>query len=401
MPRLLRRAGLAAAAGPYTQWAVDATIALALTAVSLQVGLSQPPPQWRHLDTVGIVLTCAVNLVTVVRRPLPFTVLLVCSAEWAGYVSLGYWPVVNSLAPMLMVYTVAALRPPRRAGVAAMLLSGVWIFATVRGQEGGVVTAVAQGVVFSGVLWRFGDSARKLTASNTALADTAEQLRLDQEARAREAVVLERARISRELHDVVAHHLSVVSVQAGLARYVLASDQETAGRALDTVLDSSSEALEELRRMLSLFRYSSFESYSPSAGLRELSALADRVRASGVDLEIRTTGRPYPLAPGTDLCAYRVVQESLTNILKHAPGAKAEIAVDYGAERLTIRVSNDSSAAGQGAGTGNGLLGMRERARVYGGTLQAGPQPHGGFVVLLTLPVAGGADRHPGESPDS
>jgi signal transduction histidine kinase len=214
-------------------------------------------------------------------------------------------------------------------------------------------------------------------------------------------VALERARIARELHDVVAHHLSVVSVQAGLARYVLTSDPPTAGRALDTVLDSSSEALEELRRVLSLFRTAPFEPYAPAAGLRDLPALADRVRSSGIRLEIRTTGAPYPLAPGADLCAYRVVQESLTNILKHAPGARAVIAVDYARERLTIEVSNDSSAPVGGPGTGNGLLGMRERARLYGGTLHAGPRPGGGFAVLLTLPVGGGAARHPGEFPDS
>lgn len=394
-------AAQSAAAASTGQWAVDVTIAIGETLVSLQVGLNNPPEQWQHLDALGIVLTCVINMMTTIRRTYPLTVMLLCTALWGWYVELGYWPVVNSLAPMLMGYTIASLRPPRWAGTAAGLLSGVWVYATVRGHAGGAVTALAQGVVFSGVLWRFGDQARKLAASNIALARTAEALRLDQEARAREAVVLERARIARELHDVVVHHLSVVSVQAGLARYVLASDQGTAARALDTVMDSTSEALEELRRILALFRSASSEPYSPSAGLRELPALTERIRSSGVDLEVRTTGSPYPLTPGADLCAYRVVQESLTNILKHAPGSRALVAVEYARDRLAIRISNDTSVPVKGAGTGNGLLGMRERTRVYGGSLDAGPRPGGGFVVFLTLPTAGGSSRPPGESPDS
>jgi signal transduction histidine kinase len=311
---------------------------------------------------------------------------------------------------MLMLYTVASLRPRRRAAGAAALLSAVWIFSAARDPHAVLATAVAQALVFSGTLWKFGDSARKLTLSNLTLADTAERLRLEQEDRARAAVARERARIAGELHDVVAHHLTVVSVQAGLARYVLATDPETSGRALDTVLSSSSEALEELRRVLFLFRAepdppagpdSPTGPYAPAAGLRELPALVSRVRSAGVDLALRVDGAPYPLSPGADLCAYRVVQESLTNILKHAPGSRASIAVGYGAEQLTVRISNDSSAAAPGPGTGGGLLGMRERARVYGGALHAGADPQGGFAVLLTLPAAGVTARHPGQSPDS
>lgn len=409
MPAALRRL----TGGPYSPWFLDVTIALAQTAVSLQLGLNAPPPQWPPLDGAGIALTCAVNLLPMVRRRRPVAVMVLVCAGWAWYVALGYWPVVNSLAPMLMLYTVASLRPPRRAAGAAALLSGVWTFSAARDPHAVLTTAVAQALVFSGTLWKFGDSARKLALSNLALADTAERLRLEQEDRARAAVARERARIARELHDVVAHHLTVVSVQAGLARYVLATDRETAGRALDTVLSSSSEALEELRRVLFLFRAAPAESdppagpdapagpYAPTAGLRELPALVDRVRSAGVDLALQVDGAPYPLGPGADLCAYRVVQESLTNILKHAPGSRASITVGYGAEQLTVRVRNETSAGAPGAGTGNGLLGMRERARVYGGALHAGADPQGGFNVLLTLPAAGVTARHPGQSPDS
>ena len=382
----------------------DAVIGLAETGVSLDLALFGQSASWPVQGCRGIALICVINMMVIFRRRAPFTVLLVCLGLWSWYIYLGYWPVVNSIAPMLMVYTVAAQRPPRRAAAASALLGAVWIYAGVRAPWSTPLgPAVAQALVFPAVLWRFGNVARQLTLSNQQLMQTARQLRHEQEERAHAAVALERTRIARELHDVVAHHLSVISVQAGLARYVIDSDASTAARALDTVLGTCSEALDELRRILTLFRASPREtkSYATSAGLSQLPDLVERLRVSGVAVTVRTSGTPRPLAPGADLCAYRVVQESSTNILKHAPDSRAEIHLGYEPTAIAIRVTNDGPLRPSGSGTGHGLAGMRERAGLYGGTLQAGPRPQGGFEVLLVLPLAGAAADNPGESPDS
>ncbi|GAB3944544.1 hypothetical protein GCM10027614_34910 [Micromonospora vulcania] len=244
--------------------------------------------------------------------------------------------------------------------------------------------------------WRRATGREQPTAARVA-----QQLEYEQEQRARRAVVEERVRIARELHDVVAHHMSVISVQAGLARYVLATDPQTARTALGTVLETSGEALDELRRLLSLLRLNvdgageESGSYAPAPGLDQLDELVQRVRAAGVRVEVTTTGTPRSLPPGADLCAYRVIQESLTNVLKHAPLAAATVALHYARDLLTARIRDDGTPGAPRSGTaeGHGLVGMRERAHLYGGTLTAGPQSTGGFEVVLTLPIPAMVDE--------
>jgi signal transduction histidine kinase len=222
--------------------------------------------------------------------------------------------------------------------------------------------------------------------------------------RARRAVIDERIRIARELHDVVAHHLSVISIQAGLAKYVYRSDPETAGTALDTVESLITETLREMRRMLMLLRVEATEpghpedAYHPAPGLADLPMLVDRVRAAGVDVGLTVTGTPRPLPPGVELCAYRVLQESLTNVLTHAAPTSAHVVLDYGTTTLTVRVTDDGPAepAGERSArltTGQGLIGMRERALLYGGTLEARPRHPRGYTVQLVLPTAGMPQR--------
>jgi signal transduction histidine kinase len=310
---------------------------------------------------------------------------------------------------MVALYTLASLRPPRQAALGAVLIAAVWIFAGLRTPGSQMDGVVIQALVFPAVLWRFGDSARQLSLRNVQLALAAERLRDDHEQRSRLALSDERTRIARELHDVVAHHMAVVSVQAGLARYVLDSDRDTAALALDTVLETASEALEELRHVLALLRAQPAPDrpegmagdgtdgaapYAPAAGLAQLPDLTGRVSSAGVPVRLNVTGTVRLLAPGPDLCAYRVVQESLTNALKHAPGARATVALHYGGSELTLRISNDvcppeAPAPLSSSGSSAGLVGMRERARLYGGQLEAGERDSGGFEVTLTLPLAG------------
>jgi signal transduction histidine kinase len=213
-------------------------------------------------------------------------------------------------------------------------------------------------------------------------------------ARAAEAVADERVRIARELHDIVAHHMSVVALQAGLARYVLDSDPATAKGAIGTAADAGRQALAEMRRLLAVLRVDqgaeAASDYRPQPGLAELQELVDRTRKAGLRVDVVVTGRARPLPPGPDLCAYRVAQESLTNILKHAGPARARIEIDYGEDTFTLSVSDDgfSSAPRPPSPQSHGIRGMRERAELYGGVLTAGPREGRGFAVVLRLPIS-------------
>ncbi|WP_371604650.1 sensor histidine kinase [Streptomyces sp. NBC_01220] len=369
---------------------VDALIAAALTAVALLLGPDAARQGQDQLDATAYVLVVLVHLPLVLRGRCPTVVCCVVHATWLTYIVAGYWPVVCSFGPMLAVYTVASLRGPRSAVPCAALMGGTWLLAGAGNPTDSWPSVVGQAVVYPAVLWRFGVLARRS-------AELARQLHLEQAARARREVTEERERIARELHDVVAHHLSVISVQTGLARFVFDSDRHTARSALDIIEATGREALDELRRTLSVLRTDDDGAPSgPMPGLAGLAEMADRVRAGGLPVTLTIEGTPRPLAPGVDLCAFRVVQEALTNVLKHAAAESAEIRLRYEPHQVTVSVTDD----GQGvildrerAVRGHGLLGMRERAKLYGGQIAIGPQDRGGFAVRLTLPTSTTAAR--------
>jgi signal transduction histidine kinase len=367
---------------------VDGLLAGATLAVSLALATQSPPAQFRRMDLWGYLLTCLLSALLVARQRAPTSVLIAYCAVWIGYISMGYWPVVNSPGVLLALYTVAVRRQVRVATGAAVLAAATWVYG---GRESYAV-AVVQGIVWMGVIAWIGHGTRQVAARNQQLTQLAVELGYEQEQRARRAVVDERVRIARELHDVVAHHMSVISVQAGLARYVLDDDPHTARAALGTVLETSGEALEEMRRLVSVLRPDDAgldpESYAPTPGLGQLQELVERIRLAGLPVEVVVTGQPRGLPPGADLCAYRVIQESLTNVLKHATPASATLTLHHGGDRLTVRVRDDGrSIPVPGEPGGHGLLGMRERAHLYGGTLTAGPLAERGFEVVLTLPT--------------
>jgi signal transduction histidine kinase len=318
-------------------------------------------------------------------------VLVWCCAFWALYISAGYWPAMNGLGSMLALYTAAARRPPPITLVGPVLVGCVWVYGELASGIGSLWSVTAQAILFPAVVWKFGDNARKLADRNARLATLTTQLRLEQAERARRAVIEERTRIAMELHDVVAHHLSVVSVQAGLAGYVFASDQDTARSALDVIAGTSREAQGELRRLLQVLRSDIHhgERYEDrhAASLARLDDLVARVRAAGVPVDVAVVGEPRPLPPGTDLCAYRVIQESLTNVIKHAGPATVTITLGYGPADLTVTVVDDGRGPGAHTTPGHGLIGMRERAQLYSGTLTTGSPPERGFAVTLTLPT--------------
>ena len=203
----------------------------------------------------------------------------------------------------------------------------------------------------------------------------------------REAVVAaERERIARDLHDVVAHSLSVMVIQAQAAERVLEGEQTSAREALASIDATGRQALAEMRRLVGMLREREY-TLSPQPGMGQLDLLLDQVRAAGLPVEIETQGEPRPLAPGVDLAAYRIVQEALTNVLKHAGPASARVTVRYAANGVELEVADDGVGAGDGPPGGHGLAGMRERVAVYGGALEAGSVNGRGFRVRATLPT--------------
>ncbi|HZG34638.1 MAG TPA: sensor histidine kinase [Gaiellaceae bacterium] len=207
---------------------------------------------------------------------------------------------------------------------------------------------------------------------------------------AKRAVEEERARISRELHDVVAHSVSVMTVQASAVRRLLTPDQEREREALLVVEETGRQALAEMRRLLGIMREEGQTAErAPQPGIATIGTLVDHVREAGLPVELTVEGEPVRLPPGIDLSAYRIVQEALTNALRHAGPAHAWVAVRYGGDGVEIEVENDGRTEGENGG-GHGLVGMRERVALCGGELRTGPRRGGGFRISARLPVAGG-----------
>jgi signal transduction histidine kinase len=202
---------------------------------------------------------------------------------------------------------------------------------------------------------------------------------------AREAVVEERARIARELHDVIAHNVSMIVVQAGAERRVV--EPGSTHEVLETIEQIGRGALTEMRRLLGMLRSDDRDPLAPQPGLADLPALVSQVTEAGLPVELRTHGEPRSLPAGLDLSAYRIIQEALTNALKHAGDARANVEVRYGPDSIELEIVDDGVGATTRASGGHGLVGMRERVALYGGRLDAGRRPNGGFAVNVLLPI--------------
>jgi signal transduction histidine kinase len=220
------------------------------------------------------------------------------------------------------------------------------------------------------------------------LVGRAAALELDQEAKAREAVVEERIRIARELHDVVAHAISVMVLQARGGRRMLADDPAETRQALDAIEHAGEQALVEMRRLLGILRHNDEElAFAPQPSLSRIEDLAAGISATGLPVKLTIEGEPVELPPGVDVSAYRIVQEALTNALKHAGPARAHVILRYLAEELELEVLDDGTGGGNGGGSGHGLAGMRERVGLYGGVLESGSRPEGGYALRVRLPL--------------
>jgi len=371
---------------------LDGVLAVAATAVgfaTLATVLPFDPGSPRAW--AAYLLLAAHTLPIAVRRRFPVPALAWALATGVGFAALGLSLVALSFTILIYVYTVAAHRPRRvsLAGLAATeaVLLLVWLVNPGAIGDGG--TVVIDGLIMAAAWW-LGDGARRRQEAIVTAQQRAAELELAREELARRAVTEERLRIARELHDVVAHSMSIIAVQSGVGAHVLDSQPEEARKALVAVEATSRQALAEMRRLLGVLRQEAEPrgSLAPAPGLAEVEALAAEVARAGVRVEVRIEGTPAALPAGLDLSAYRIVQEALTNVVRHAGPATARVAVRYAPDRVAVEVVDDGRGGDPGRDHGgHGIAGMRERAALYGGTLEAGPLAGGGFRVAATLPL--------------
>jgi signal transduction histidine kinase len=273
--------------------------------------------------------------------------------------------------------------------VAGLVLAwGVVAVVAYRDPIGNLDGLIAASVIF-GIIWTIAFAVGRKFQEADEARERATRAEREREDRARTAVTEERARIARELHDVVGHSVSVMTVQASAVRRLLRPEQQREREALLIVERTGREALAEMRRMVGVLRRpEEAPALAPQPSLEHLNKLVDQAREAGLPVELRVEGDPQPLPAGVDLTAYRLVQEGLTNALKHARAERAEVLVRYRPGEIEVTVSDDGQGAGSGDGGGHGLVGMRERVAVYGGVLETGARPEGGYRLRARLPVA-------------
>jgi signal transduction histidine kinase len=375
---------------------IDALIALALAAlVAVQFGFGeQPGPE---ADVVNLITGPLLALTLLWRRRAPLAMILAFAvitvtneALGGGLFSFpddradGVEPFGSLLTAAVAFYSLGAHADERRATIGLVIgVTSFWVTVFVSGQVDfgsfffSTTLAVAP--------WLFGRIVR------------ARHLRLvaaerEQEQRARIAVGDERARIARELHDVVAHSVGVIVLQAEGARRVFERDPERAREALESIERTARTALADMRSSLGVLRREDDErALAPQPGVDDLNGLIEEARAGGLTVELALEGEPVPLPPAIDLSAYRIVQEALTNVIKHAGAARALVTVRYLDDELKLEVADDGAGPPVGAanGSGLGIVGMRERVEAHGGRLHAGAGTDGGFLVRASLPLDG------------
>ncbi len=329
------------------------------------------------------VLTCSLGVAVAVRRLLPLPALAVASVVMATD---GALSLTGVLATALLVYGVAVARPARVAAYASAVAGAAQLalmipMQGITGHDYWGWPGMSQSLIVEAAAWAIGWSTRRGRAYSQGLVEQAEE-------RARRTLVEERIRIARELHDVVAHSLSVIAVQAGVGHHVIGSRPDEAAKSLSAIETTSRAALGELRSLLGVLRDDDGAEWLPG-GLDDLNTLIEQTRRAGVQVDLTISGHPHAVPRGVDRAAYRIVQEALTNVVKHARTGHARVTVAYAPGEVALTVVD----AGAGRTTtpiteGHGLTGMKERAALYGGEVHAGPLSPHGFRVTARLPYA-------------
>ncbi|MFF5209003.1 sensor histidine kinase [Streptosporangium sp. NPDC000396] len=370
------------------------SVAVVLLAIAEEIGdhllaTGRPHPGW------WIPAVIAISVLVLLRRRAPFTVMCLHSAASVAALAhfgegVATWQFHTQLLLLFTLLSELPLRDPRVvAGLAATAAFVSMMMLTPAGSWGvGEVTVALGAASVAGIAVR---RHRQIAV----------QARERGELLAREAVREERVRIARELHDVVAHGVSAMVMQAGVARLILRSDPVTARETLNVVEEAGREAVEELRRVLGLLHTGSeCDGLAPQPRLARLNDLVEQMRAAGLDVELSVEGEHVPLPVGLDLSAYRIVQEALANTLRHAGPTEVRVTVSYRPRALWLEILDDGPRDGhtrQAGGPGHGLVGMRERVALFHGRFSAGPLPGGGYGVRVTFPLP--AEAGPGEAP--
>lgn len=343
------------------------------------------PPH--RLDALAVTLLVLGPLALVVKRRYPRAVLAAVLAVTVIYVSFGYWQGPNYASPVIAF--VNAVMAGDRLAAGAALVAGwtlfLWLPAALGVTAAPTVLAALAVAAWMLVLLAAAEGVRG-RRQRAAEATRARQ----QEARRRAGE--ERLRIARELHDVLAHDISMINVQSGVALHLLDEQPEQARTALAAINEAGADALREVRSALEVLRGSGERPpRSPAAGLAALEELVSRSTAAGVNVSLLVEGERRPLPASVDLAAFRIVQESLTNVVRHSGATAASVHLTYGNGELAVEIDDDGhgSAAAGGVGGGSGIAGMRERAAALGGHLDAGPRPGQGFAVRARLPLGG------------
>ncbi len=401
MPTLTCMDGVAAAWRRWISSPVrDAILAVLVTVLLVSGSLGEGDPknpadqiQFRgHLvphPGAAVLLVAVACLVLVWRRRWPVAVLAVSVGAVTAYSLLGYVNGAALVAPVLALYAVATRVSVRRAVVAAVATLAVLMTATavnnpfghISGGGFDILPGMVAAALFAGIAVA---NRRAYTASMLERAEQEARRRVDEE----------RLRIARDLHDVVAHTMATINVQAGVAAHVLSSRPEAAAESLQAIKAASKEGLKELRTILDVLRQADdADPTQPTPGTAQLEDLIAGARRAGLETTFTVTGEPVPLPTTVDLAAYRIVQESLTNAIRHAGPATAAVSLDYHAGELRIDVTDTGrgqpTGAAAGRSGGHGLAGMRERAATVGGTVETGPGPGGGYRVAARLPFGG------------
>jgi signal transduction histidine kinase len=379
--------------GPFARWPRAADAILAIAVFLGTVFVVDGPGDALTIRPIGDVPIPALLVFAVAsaalywRRRAPLVVVGVTVIAWAVTLGSAYSDLGGPV--IIALYSAGRYATEDRWGQVGVAAAIVVVIVDILTEPAPWGEAVLGGVVMF-VAWYVG---RRLRLR----AERAAELLREQAAEAHRIVTEERTRIARELHDVVAHRVSLMTVQAGAAKAVAAEDPEASLRAMGAVEEAGRQALDELRHLLGVLRpETDLDGLGPQPGLADLPRLVEQIRGAGVDVSLATDGVSGELPARVDLFAYRIVQEALTNVLKHAgPGAHSEVRLGTDRSGIVIEVLNDGrgavvmpgSGAAQDSARGHGIVGMRERARLLGGTLDAGPRPGGGFGVVAHLPT--------------
>ena len=377
--------------------AADGLLVMLVTAVALSMliyraaeGSEIPAGSVRFdfTNVLAVALSLGATLSLVLRRPAAVPLLVVSGVAFMATDLLGSASPLLAFAPLMALYAVAANNRPAFSAAAAGVLA-VGAVAVFVANPGPLDDDVLDYLLSVGTAWLLGYGVRLNRVRTLLLDDQAKQLTREQSARTQAAIRQEQTRIARELHDIVAHRVVVIVAQAGAAGRVFDVAPEQAKDALNSIATLGREALIEMRRLLGVLWTQEDAPTAPQPGLERLPALVAQMERAGLPVQLTVHGEPRTLPAGVEVSAYRIVQEALTNTLKHAGPTLAEVELAYHQDFLELRVRDEGCGSGRGLTPGHGMVGMRQRAVLLGGDVTIGPRSPTGFQVSATLPVNG------------